>query len=147
MISIGVMTEYDPEIAEEMGRLLCDLSSHYDGEPVAREVIEEIIDSPLHDIIVAFDDEKLVGMASVSAVCGALIGKNEYLEDFVVSKDCQGKGIGSQIWEEILNWGRKKGCKRLEFTSSGKGKKAHAVEFYKKKGAEIRDTNCFRIEL
>ena len=59
----------------------------------------------------------------------------------------KGKGIGSQIWEEILNWGRKKGCKRLEFTSSGKGKKAHAVEFYKKKGAEIRDTNSFRIEL
>ena len=68
MISIGEMTEYDPEIAEEMGRLLCDLSSSYNGEPVAREIIEEIIDSPLHDIIVAFDDEKLVGMASVSVI-------------------------------------------------------------------------------
>lgn len=147
MISIGIMTEYDPEVAEEMGRLLCDLSSSYDGAPVERELLEEIIDSPLHDIIVAFDDEKLVGMASVSAICGAKIGKNEYLEDFVVSKDSQGKGIGSQIWEHILDWGRKKGCKRLEFTSSGKGKKIHAVEFYKKKGAEIRDTNCFRIEL
>jgi GNAT superfamily N-acetyltransferase len=147
MISIGEMTEYDAGIAEEMGKLLCDLSSSYNGEPVARELLEEIIDSPLHDIIVAFDDEKLVGMASVSVITGAKIGKNEYLEDFVVAKDCQGKGIGSQIWEEILNWGRKKGCKRLEFTSSGKGKKQHAVDFYKNKGAEIRETNCFRIEL
>jgi len=147
MINVGALTEYDPDIAEAMGQLLCDLSSHYDGEPVARETIEEIIDSPLHDILVAFDGDKLVGMASVSVVAGAMIGKNEYLEDFVVSKDCQGKGVGSLIWEAILDWGRRKGCKRLEFTSSGKGKKIHAVEFYQHKGAEIRDTNSFRVEL
>ena len=147
MISIGIMTEYDPGIAEEMGRLLCDLSSSYDGEPVARELLEEIIDSPLHDIIVAFDDEKLVGMASVSVIMGALVNKNLYLEDFVVSHEFQHQGIGSKIWDAILEYGRQKGCRRLEFTSSGKGKKAGAVAFYQKHGAEIRDTNSFRVEL
>lgn len=147
MIEIGPMTEYDPAVAESMGRLLMDLSSHYDGEAVTRERLEEIIESPWHDILLAFDDEKLVGIASVSVIMGALIGRNEYLEDFVVSAECQGKGIGTQMWQKIVEWGRAKGCKRLEFTSSGKGKKIGAVKFYQKNGAEIRDTNSFRFEL
>ena len=147
MIEVGVMTEYDGDVAEQMGKLLLDLSKSWSGDAVEREKIEEIIESPWHDQILAFDGDRLVGMATVSVVMGAKIGKNEYLEDFVVSASCQGKGIGSLIWEYILDWGRKKGCKRLEFTSSGKDKKSGAIAFYRKKGAEIRDTNFFRIEL
>ncbi len=147
MIEIGPMTEYDGEIAAAMGKILKDLDENYNGEPVARELLEDIIVSPWHDILLAFDDEKLVGIASVSVVMGALVEKNEYLEDFVVSADCQGKGLGSKIWEQILEWGRQKGCKRLEFTSSGKGKKQGAVEFYLAKGARTRETNVFRIDL
>lgn len=147
MLEIGRMTEYDADVAAMMGELLMDLSESYDGEPVTREWVEEIIESPWHDVLLAVDDGKVVGMASVSVVMGALIERNEYLEDFVVSAACQGKGVGSQLWEQILAWGREKGCKKLEFTSSGKGKKQGAVEFYQSKGAEIRDTNAFTIEL
>ncbi|MBR3164282.1 GNAT family N-acetyltransferase [Candidatus Saccharibacteria bacterium] len=147
MIEIGVVGEYDAEVAEAMGELLCALSSSYNGEAVARERIEEIIESPWHDIMVAFDGEELVGMASLSVIMGTKIGRNLYLEDLVVKAGKQGQGIGSLLWEKILEWGRKKGCKRLEFTSSGKGKKQGAVDFYLAKGAEIRETNCFRVEL
>ena len=147
MIEIGAMTEYDAELAESMGKLLTDLSTHYDGEAVSRERLEEIIESPWHDILLAFDDEKLVAIASVSVIMGALVGRNEYLEDFVVAKDYQGQGVGAQMWDKIVEWGKAKGCRRLEFTSSGKGKKIGAVRFYQKHGAEIRDTNSFRFEL
>lgn len=147
MIEIGTMTEYDATVAEVMGKLLLDLSEDYTGEPIPREWIEEVIESPWHDVLLATDDGVVVGMASVSVVMGPLISYNAYLEDFVVSGVCQGKGIGSKLWEEILAWGRRKGCRKLEFTSSGKGKKQGAVEFYKTKGAEIRDTNAFSIEL
>lgn len=147
MLEIGPMTEYDAELAAAMGKLICDLQFDYDGAPVSRESIEEIIESPWHDILLAFDGDKLVGMASVSVVMGTLIGRNECLEDFVVSSECQGKGVGSQLWEAILEWGRAKGCTRLNFTSSGKDKKKGAVGFYLSKGANIRDTNAFRVEL
>jgi GNAT superfamily N-acetyltransferase len=146
-MKISVLMEYDADIAEQMGTLLKDLSSHYEGEPVRREVIEDIIESPWHDIIVMMDGEKLVAMASVSVIMGALIDKNLYLEDFVVSHEYQHQGIGTKMFEAIMAWGQRKGCHRLEFTSSGKGKKAGAVKFYQKMGAEIRDTNSFRIEL
>ncbi len=147
MIEIGPMAEYDGDVAEALGRLLMDLDKDYSGEPVSRDVLEDIIESPWHDILLAFDNGDLVGTASVSVVMGSLVEKNEYLEDFVVSAECQGKGIGSQMWEAILEWGHKKGCKRLEFTSSGKDKKKGAVEFYLSKGAATRETNVFRIDL
>ena len=144
---IGPMAEYDGEIAAQMGQLLTNLSSSYDGAPVERERLEDIMESPWHDILLAFDGKELVGMASVSVIMGSKIGRNEYLEDFVVAAGHEGQGIGTQIWNKILEWGRNKGCARLEFTSSGKGKKQGAVEFYKRRGAEIRDTNSFRVEL
>ena len=147
MLEIGTMTEYDADVAATMGELLMDLSENYDGAPISREWIEDVIESSWHDVLLAIDEGEVVGMATVSVVMGSLIDRNEYLEDFVVSAKCQGKGVGSKLWEEILAWGRRKGCKKLEFTSSGKGKKRGAVEFYQSKGAEIRDTNAFSIEL
>ena len=147
MIEVGIMTEYDAEVAEQMGTLLLDLTEKWPGGAVEREKIEEIIESPWHDQILAFDGDELVGMATVSVVLGTKIDRNEYLEDFVVKAGCRGKGIGGLIWDAILAWGRQKGCNRLEFTSSGKGKKGAAVDFYLKRGAVKRDTSFFRVNL
>ena len=36
-MNISVLMDYDTDIAEQMGTLLKDLSSHYEGEPVRRE--------------------------------------------------------------------------------------------------------------
>jgi GNAT superfamily N-acetyltransferase len=146
-VQIGAMTEYDADVADDMGKILMGLSSKYDGSPIEREWIEDVIESANHDILLATIDDKLVGVATVSIVMGPLIKKNVYLEDFVVDQKYQGNGIGTRLFEAVQDWGRKKGCRRLEFTSSGKGKKACAVAFYQKRGAEIRDTNAFRIEL
>lgn len=148
MIEIGTMSEYDPAVAEQMGTLLTQLSTHWDGSPVAREWIEDIIESPWHDQLLAFDENgKLVGMATMTTVLGAKIGRNAYLEDFVVDAECRGQGIGTQMWDKIVEWGKNKGCNRLEFTASGDNKKAGAVQFYLKRGVQIYDTNFFRLEL
>ena len=148
MIKISPLTEYNPEIAKQMGALLTQLSTHWDGSPISREWIEDIVSSPWHDQLLAFnEDGKLVGMFTLSVVFGAKIGRNAFLEDCIVDADCRGQGIGSQIWEEILKWGRQKGCNRLEFTASGDHKKAGAPQFYLSRGASIYDTNFFRVEL
>ncbi|MDR3298024.1 MAG: GNAT family N-acetyltransferase [Candidatus Nomurabacteria bacterium] len=148
MIEIGIMSEYDPDVAEQMGTLLTQLSTKWDGSAVSREWIEDVIESPHHDQILAFDEDgKLIGMATTSVVLGAKIGRNAYLEDYVVDENCRGQGIGTQLWDKIIAWGRHKGCNRLEFTASGKDKKTGAVSFYLKKNASIYDTNFFRVEL
>lgn len=146
MIEIGPMTEYDGEIASAMGRLRQQLSSRHDGSAIMRDKIEELIESPYHDILMALDDGKLVGMVIVSTVITTL-DRNVYMEDLVVDADCRGKGIGGKLLEAVKEWGRAKGCRRLEFTSSNRDGKVGARGFYESHGAAVRETDFYRVEL
>ena len=146
MIEVGPVTEYDGDVAEAMGKLRQQLSSRHDGSAISRELIEEIIESPYHDILIATDDDKVVGMAIVSIVM-ATLDRNVYMEDLVVDAECRGKGVGGKLLDAVKDWGRAHGCRRLEFTSSSREKKEGAKGFYESHGAEVRETNAFRAEL
>ncbi len=146
MIEIGPMTEYDGDIAEAMGRLRQQLSARHDGSAISREIIEELIESHYHDIIMALDDGKMVGMVIVSTVM-ATLDRNVYMEDLVVDEAYRGQGIGGQLLEAVKEWGRNHGCRRLEFTSSNRDNKVGARDFYINHGAEIRETDFYRVEL
>lgn len=141
------VTEYSPELAQRVRELLIQLSrSGKDKGEVPEEWFVDIINSPWHDLIVAVDDDgRVIGMASLSVSMGPGISKNAYLEDFVVDSESRTGGVGSALWNEMLAWGREKGCKRMEFTC-GNGREV-AQAFYKKHGAEVYDTNFFRVEL
>ena len=52
-LTVSPLMEYDADLAEQMGVLLKDLSSHYEGEAVPREVIEDIIESPWYHYHIA----------------------------------------------------------------------------------------------
>ncbi len=129
-----------------MGKLRQQLSARHDGSAISRELIEELIESPYHDILIATDDGKVVGMTIVSIVM-ATLDRNVYMEDLVVDSECRGKGVGGKLLDAVQDWGRAHGCRRLEFTSSSREKKAGAKGFYESHGAEVRDTNAFRAEL
>lgn len=140
------LTEYTPEVASRIRELLIQLSrSGKDKGEISREWFEGIIDSPWHDLLIAENDGRIIGIACVSVMMGAGIGKNAYLEDFVVDSEARCGGVGSALWNEMLKWAAEKGCKRMEFTC-GNGREV-AQAFYKKHGAEVYDTNFFRVEL
>ena len=144
-MEIKRLEKYSPEIAQRVRDLLIELSrSGKDKREIPKEWFLNIINSPWHDLILAVEDGKILGMASVTIIMGAGVGKNVYLEDFVVSSEARGKGVGGKIWEEIIKWGKEKGAKRLEFTC-GNGRDI-AQAFYKNHGAEIYETNFFRLE-
>lgn len=146
MITVKRLDKYTPEMADAVRRLLIELSrSGKDKGEIPEEWFEDIINSPWHDLIVAEEDGKLLGMAAMSIMMGAGIRKNAYLEDFVVCSESRGKGISGMIWDEMLKWAKEKGAKRLEFTCGEGREAAHA--FYHKHGAEIYDTDFFRLEL
>ena len=145
-VKIEKLEKYTETTARELGVLMMSLSSRANGEPISQDLLQDIIDSPWHDQLVATNDNgKIIGTATVSVVLGVHAKKIAYLEDFVVDKDTQGMGVGSQLWEAIVDWGKQKSCVRLEFTSSDK--RNGAINFYKKRGAELRDTNVFRLNL
>ena len=134
------------KVAGAARKLLIELSrSGKDKGEIPEEWFLEVARSPYHELLLAFEGEEILGMATVSVVFGAGIRKNAYLEDFVVSSAARGKGVGGAIWGEILEWAREKGCSKLEFTS-GKGREA-AQAFYLHRGAEIYGTNFFQKEI
>lgn len=146
MIEIKTLTEYSPKIAADVRALLIELSrSGKDKGEIPEGWFLDVINSPYHDLILAMDGEKVVGMASMSIVMGSGIYKNAYLEDFVVSGSARENGIGGMLWEAMVNWAKEKGAKKMEFTC-GNGREV-AQNFYKKHGAEVYETNFFRVEL
>lgn len=138
------LTEYTPEIANNVRQLLIQLSrSKKDRGEIPREWFEEIISSPYHDMLLAIDDNnRIVGIATLSIIMGPIVRKNAYLEDFVTDESVRGQGVGGKLWDAMLDWAAEKGCKELNFTS-GKGRE-EAWRFYQNKGSEIYDTNFFK---
>ena len=61
MIEVGPVAEYDAEVAAAMGKLRQQLSARHDGSAIDREVIEELIESPYHDILIAAEDVEYYG--------------------------------------------------------------------------------------
>ncbi len=143
-MKIETLTEYSEKTANRVRELLIQLSrSGKDRGEIPKEWFDHLIASPYHDMLVAYDDdENIVGIATLSIIMGPIVRKVAYLEDFVTDAALRGKGIGSALWDAMLDWAKEKGCSELCFTS-GHGREA-AQTFYLNRGAEIYDTNYFR---
>jgi len=88
-------------------RLASDL-----GLDKAREVFDKIKSNPNHKIFVAQVGEKIVGSTTLFIEPkfihhGGLVG---HIEDVVVAKEFQGKGIGEKLIETSLNFAKNCGC-------------------------------------
>ena len=146
-MKIVTLTEYNQETANRIRELLIQLSrSGKDRGKIPEEWFNNLITSDHHDMLLAIDDNgKIQGIATLSIIMGPIVRKTAYLEDFVTDETCRGQGVGGQLWNAMLAWAKSKGCTELNFTS-GHGREA-AQEFYKRRGAEIYDTNFFRKSL
>ncbi|HEU04368.1 hypothetical protein LCGC14_2027760 [marine sediment metagenome] len=88
-------------------RLASDL-----GLDKAKEVFDKIKSNPNHKIFVAQVGEKIVGSTTLFIEPkfihhGGLVG---HIEDVVVAKEFQGKGIGEKLIEASLNFAKNCGC-------------------------------------
>ena len=144
---IKTLTEYNPETVQRIRELLIQLSrSGKDRGEIPKTWFDDLIVSPSHDMLLAIDDDgKIQGIATLSIIMGPIVRKMAYLEDFVTDESCRGQGVGTLLWNAMLDWAKAKGCTELNFTS-GHGREA-AWKFYQDKGAEIYDTNFFRLTL
>ncbi len=141
------LTEYNTNIANRVRELLIQLSrSGKDRGEIPKEWFDDLIKSDSHDMLLAVDENgNILGIATMSVIMGPIVRKIAYLEDFVTDKNARGQGVGTALWEAMLDWSKEKGCTELNFTS-GRDREA-AQKFYKGKGAEVYDTNFFRFSL
>lgn len=140
-VRIATVDEINAEIIAKLNNLLVQLSP---DESVDSNRLEKIIKSDSCDVIIAKIDQQIVGMATVNVIQKLSSNKAE-LEDFVVDENQRGKGIAKILWDAVLEWSRDNDVKYLEFTS--RSSRVAAQNFYKKMGAEIRDTNFFRYKI
>jgi GNAT superfamily N-acetyltransferase len=146
MIKIERLKKLSDVDIDNINRILPNLTEHYDGRLINQKDLRKIIASPLHEQFVARNEQgRIVGMATLSEIISIYYGSVAYLEDFFVVADAGGKGIGSQIWREMLEWCHERGIKRLEFTCRKERVAAH--KFYLKHGCEIVGTDCFRLKI
>jgi GNAT superfamily N-acetyltransferase len=145
-MQVKKLETYSEETANRIRELLIQLSrSGKDKGEIPQEWFNDIINSPWHTLLCAEENGKILGFACLSVTMGPGIRKNAYLEDFVTDSTVRGKGIGSALWQAMLDWAKEKGCQNLEFTC-GNGREA-SQNFYKNRGAEVYDTNFFRYKL
>ena len=78
----------------------------------AQEVFDKIKSNPNHKIFVAVIDEKVVGSTTLFIEPkfihqGGFVG---HIEDVVVAKEFQGKGIGEKLIKASLDFAKNNGC-------------------------------------
>mgnify|MGYP000748722777 CR=1 FL=1 len=125
--------------------------AHFEKEPDA--VIVTVADlekdgfgaSPLFKTFVAELDDEIVGMALFYPRYSTWKGPTIHLEDLIVTKHKRGLNIGKALYTKVLEYGYKKGVKRIEWVVLDWN--TPAIEFYKKTGAVIlEDWNLAQID-
>ena len=87
-------------------------------------------------------NNQIIGYTNYSIIYYSWVGKSLYLDDLYVIPSFRGKGIGKILMNKVFDIARKEKCNRVRWQVSRWNSKA--IEFYKKIGARIDDTelNC-----
>ncbi|WP_456422178.1 N-acetyltransferase family protein [Lutibacter sp.] len=94
-------------------------------------------DAPLFKTFVAELDNEIVGMALFYPRYSTWKGPTIHLEDLIVKKNKRGLNIGRALYTKVIEFGYKKGVKRIEWVVLDWN--TPAIEFYKKTGAIVLD--------
>ncbi len=112
------------------------------GKEKANEILKKIKSNPSHVIFVAILDGKVVGSTTMLIEPKFIHngGKVAHIEDVVVTKEYQGKGIGEKLIRSLLDYAKKNDCYKTILDSSDDVK-----PFYEKIGFK-KHSNCMRFD-
>lgn len=99
----------------------------------AEELGKHLFDEKICDAIVACEQERIVGFALYFTNYSTWKGKCLYLEDFYVLPEYRQTGIGSQLFDEVVQIAKSRGVKRMDWQVLDWN--TPAINFYKKKEA------------
>ena len=107
-----------------------------------KEILKKIKQNPNHIIHVAIDDKNIVGSTTLLIEQkfihdGGLVG---HIEDVVVRKDYEGKGIGMMLVTSMLERAKEKNCYKTILDC-----KDDVKQFYERIGFK-RESNCMRYD-
>ena len=92
-------------------------------------------DNKVFDCLVAEVDNVVVGFALYYTGYSTWKGRTLYLEDFLVSENYRGKGIGKLLFNQVILEAKKRGVKRMDWQVIDWNDPA--INFYKKYNAKL----------
>lgn len=124
-------------------QLYRQLSARYIWNPSA---VIAALHHPTTDIFIYVDDlGTVLGTATLSTRAVPCYGLVGYVDDVVVDRVAQRRGIARQLMEHLHEQARQLDCRCLELTSHEQ--RVAAIKLYEQLGYERRDTNAYRLLL
>ncbi len=111
-------------------------------EKVSLTLDQMIRDRDYFQCLVVEENAVIVGFSTYFFAYYSWIGKTLYLDDLYVQEQHRGKGIGTKLFDAIVETAKKEGCKKVRWQVSNWN--SNAISFYKNKGAFIDpvEVNC-----
>jgi GNAT superfamily N-acetyltransferase len=138
---------------EALAVLMEDLDRFYgatNAEPPdqrVRQIAENLFKKPAAAyVLLAWEDEQLVGMAAYSFLWPAAgVTRSLYLKELYVTEEFRRKGIGAFLMQRLCQVAVKHECSRVEWTSDQDNPLAEA--FYRRLGIpRNQEKICYRLE-
>jgi GNAT superfamily N-acetyltransferase len=132
---------------EEMDRFYGDPTGD-SLEVKAKQIAEALFgDVPAGAALLAWDGEKLVGIAAYSFLWPAIgVTRSLYLKELYVGAAHRREGVGKLLMGALLEVAKKHDCSRVEWTTDHTNQKAQ--QFYEELGVPVNRSKLFyRVEL
>ncbi len=145
---VSVATEADiPALCGLLGELFAQESEFTpDAEAQRRGIARVLADPDAGTVLVAVEDEKVVGMVSLLYTTSTALGAPvALLEDMVVTPAARGRGIGTMLLQGAYQAARMHGCRRITLLTDADN--AAAQRFYARHGFQRSPMVPLRIAL
>ena len=135
-IKILQKTDITPRLQEQLTPLYHQLNDQLRQ----LSLVEIMENAPQTDIVVALENEELIGIAMM-AKYKVISGHKGMIEDVVVSKNNRGKGIGRKLMEKLLEQAE---TEKLDdvLLFSGHHRTA-AISLYKSLGFQLKESGLY----
>jgi GNAT superfamily N-acetyltransferase len=144
LVRIEPATEASAELHAALARLLPQLN---DRLPIpTMERLEAIMADPAVTLLVAVDDDRIVGTSTVIVYTTPFWIKAR-LDEVVVDASARGTGVGEALVNACLDVARRRGAQVAELQSGRGPARDVANRLYRRMGFEPRDSNLYRITL
>lgn len=141
-VTVEIAGSVTPELVDAFARLIPQLSKS--SPPPTVDELSEMISSPTSDVLVAYEDERILGTLTL-VVFRIPTGVRAWIEDVVVDDAARGKGVGDALNRFALDLAKSKGAKTVDLTSRPTREAANRL--YQRIGFTPRETNVYRYDL
>ncbi len=115
--------------------------ARFENEPDAVKISVETLEKegfgehPLFICFVAEEEGKIEGMALAYYRFSTWKGRTLHLEDLIVRQEKRGTGLGSALFQRVIEFARAENLKRAEWVVLDWNQ--HAIDFYERSGAQV----------